>query len=343
MTKGLVTVVLPIYGVEKYLDRSVESVVGQTYKNLEIILVDDGSKDNCPLMCDEWAKKDSRIRVIHKENAGLGMARNTGIENATGEYICFFDSDDYVDPQTVEKAYKRIMLDKSEAVIFGFNIADEKEKIIDTIIPPKDCLLYEGREVTQSFLPDLVAPPIRKRNYPRFNMSAWVLLYSLEAIRSSGWRFASERDIISEDVYSLLGFFSKVTKVSVLPEALYYYRLNEASVSRSYKKDRYKKVKHFYTESLRLCRELGYGDNIMRRVSKPYLVFTVSAMKQEFTVDRPKKESEREVRQIIDDITLQQVLQNNKKDKVSITRKILFFAMRHKLYRVCYELLKAKA
>ena len=105
MIQGLVSVVLPIYNVEKYLDRCIESVVGQTYKNLEIILVDDESPDGCPKKCEDWAKRDKRIKVIHKENAGLGYARNTGIENATGEYICFFDSDDYVEKDTIEKAY----------------------------------------------------------------------------------------------------------------------------------------------------------------------------------------------------------------------------------------------
>ena len=91
MQNGLVTVVLPIYNVEKYLNRCIESVVNQTYSSLDIILVDDGSTDSCPQICDEWALKDPRIRVVHKENQGLGMARNTGIENASGEFITFVD------------------------------------------------------------------------------------------------------------------------------------------------------------------------------------------------------------------------------------------------------------
>lgn len=106
MSNGLVTIVLPIYNVEKYLNRCINSIVNQTYKNLEIILVDDGSPDKCPEMCDEWEKKDTRIKVIHKQNEGLGMARNTGIENATGDYICFFDSDDYLELTAIEKLYK---------------------------------------------------------------------------------------------------------------------------------------------------------------------------------------------------------------------------------------------
>ena len=91
-----VTVVIPIYNVEKYLNRCIESVIGQTYENLEIILVDDESPDNCPQICEDWKNRDNRIKVVHKKNAGLGYARNTGIDCATGEYICFVDSDDFV-------------------------------------------------------------------------------------------------------------------------------------------------------------------------------------------------------------------------------------------------------
>ena len=101
----MVSIVVPVYNVEAYLDRCIESLVNQTYKHLEIILVDDGSPDNCPMICEKWAGLDERIKVIHKENAGLGMARNTGLEHATGDYICFFDSDDYVASDTIEKSF----------------------------------------------------------------------------------------------------------------------------------------------------------------------------------------------------------------------------------------------
>jgi len=102
MEKEKISVIVPIYKVEKYLDKCVESIVNQTYKNLEIILVDDGSPDNCPQICDEWAKKDNRIIVIHKENGGLSDARNFGIEKATGNYLMFVDSDDFLNDEIFE-------------------------------------------------------------------------------------------------------------------------------------------------------------------------------------------------------------------------------------------------
>lgn len=93
----LISVVVPIYNVEKYLDRCISSIVNQTYKNLEIILVDDGSPDNCPQMCDEWANKDNRVKVLHIENGGAGNARNVGFEYSSGEWVAFIDSDDFID------------------------------------------------------------------------------------------------------------------------------------------------------------------------------------------------------------------------------------------------------
>lgn len=110
----LITVIVPIYKVEEYLDRCIESIINQTYENLEVILVDDGSPDNCPKMCDEWAKKDKRIKVIHKENGGLSDARNRGIENANGKYISFIDSDDWIENNMISTLYKFLVETSSD-------------------------------------------------------------------------------------------------------------------------------------------------------------------------------------------------------------------------------------
>ncbi|MBE5956716.1 MAG: glycosyltransferase family 2 protein [Lachnospiraceae bacterium] len=117
----LVSVVIPIYSVADYLPTCIESVLKQTYSETEIILVDDGSPDNCPTMCDAWAQKDSRIKVIHKKNGGLSDARNAGIENATGDYILFLDGDDYWDDvNALEKLIQRVSLTNADVLNFSF-------------------------------------------------------------------------------------------------------------------------------------------------------------------------------------------------------------------------------
>lgn len=119
MEKVLVSIIVPVYNVEKYLDKCIESIVNQTYKNIELILVDDGSPDNCPNICDDWAKKDDRIKVIHKKNGGLSSARNVGIDNAEGEYLAFVDSDDWVDLNAFEVALKMISSDGYDLSTFA--------------------------------------------------------------------------------------------------------------------------------------------------------------------------------------------------------------------------------
>lgn len=112
--KDVISVIIPVYKVEKYLERCIKSVVEQTYKNLEIIIVDDGSPDRCPDICDAWAKEDSRIKVIHKDNGGLSSARNAGLRSATGQYIGFVDSDDWIAEEMYERLLTAIENDKSD-------------------------------------------------------------------------------------------------------------------------------------------------------------------------------------------------------------------------------------
>ena len=124
----LISVIVPVYKAEKYLDKCVQSIVNQTYKNLEIILVDDGSPDNCPEMCDEWAKKDSRIKVIHKENGGVSSARNAGLDNSFGDYIGFVDSDDFIENDFYECLYDNLVENGADISFCTFKTLDEKNR-----------------------------------------------------------------------------------------------------------------------------------------------------------------------------------------------------------------------
>lgn len=127
MHNDLISVIIPVYNVEKYLEKSVESVVKQTYNNLEIILIDDGSTDNSGKICDNLAKNDNRIKVIHKENGGAADARNYGLSNSTGDYICFVDSDDYVSTEFVEKLYNAILEEDADMSVCDYLYAGVDE------------------------------------------------------------------------------------------------------------------------------------------------------------------------------------------------------------------------
>ena len=127
----LISIIVPVYKVEKYLNRCIDSILNQTYTNFECILVDDGSPDNCPTICDEYAKIDSRIKVIHKSNGGLSSARNAGLDICQGEYICFIDSDDWVSPLYLEKLYINLKKSHAQIAICETLSIDSDGKIID--------------------------------------------------------------------------------------------------------------------------------------------------------------------------------------------------------------------
>lgn len=138
---SLISIVIPVYKVEKFLDRCVESVVNQTYMNLEIFLIDDGSPDNCPKMCDEWAEKDSRIKVIHLENAGVANARNTALKQASGDYIGFVDGDDYVEPDMYQQLVELALKYDADITFCSYQINDESRgNAVCTEIPKAEAL-----------------------------------------------------------------------------------------------------------------------------------------------------------------------------------------------------------
>ena len=134
MNNDLISVIVPCYNVEKYLKKCVESIVNQSYQNLEIILVDDGATDGTPALCDELAKTDDRIKVLHKVNGGLSDARNAGFATASGKYVAFFDSDDWVEPDTIKIAYDKITANNSDLVVWGYvaDFVDGDERVLNS-------------------------------------------------------------------------------------------------------------------------------------------------------------------------------------------------------------------
>lgn len=340
MNKGLISVVLPIFNVEKYLDRCVESIVNQTYQNLEIILVDDGSTDRCPLICDSWAKKDKRIKVIHKKNAGLGYARNSGLENALGEYIFFFDSDDYVKKDTIEKVYYTAKKHNCDMVIFGHYDVNVEGHIKKVYKPNTEKNVYRDSEVQEILLPDLVSADPKTGKSTNLWLSACFCMYSMKLISEAKWKFVSERDIISEDVYSLLLLYKHIKCVAIIPDAFYYYCENNSSLTHTFNPNRYMSIKHFYNASKEVCDKLEYNNNVKMRLMEPFISNTIAAMKMVVTSDQNIKEKKQNLKNIINDVTLQNVVENLLQVKQKRKRKIFLYFIKNKMILFCYLLLK---
>lgn len=228
-----VSIVVPVYRVECYLERCTQSLVNQTLKEIEIILVDDGSPDKCPQMCDEYAKKDYRVKVIHKQNAGLGMACNSGIEVAIGDYIAFCDSDDYVDVKMYETMYKAALEHHADVVFTGIQTVDENEVVRPMSKPVQKAVLSQRKQI-EAYLLDMVASKPSATNDRDIQMSAKVVLYKREMIEKYHLRFESERVFISEDLIWHIDVLAHASCVCLLPETFYYYYYNTTSLSKKF-------------------------------------------------------------------------------------------------------------
>lgn len=223
MPKSLVSVIVPIFMVEEYLDECIQSIVGQTYSNLEIILVDDGSLDGCPQKCDEWARKDHRIRVIHKPNGGLSSARNAGLDIAKGDYIAFVDSDDYVTPDYVEVMYNRLCNDNSVGIVSGMIYRLKDGKITHY---GKNWLIKEERILSSN----KIAISCLQGS---LNVFVWNKLFKSHLLTNV--RFRDGRTNEDTLFWYDLGNYWVNTKYSLveIPHYVYYYRYREGSICTS--------------------------------------------------------------------------------------------------------------
>lgn len=219
----LISVIVPIYNVEKYLRACIESILNQTYKSIEIILVDDGSTDFCPEICDEFQKKDNRIKVIHKKNGGLSDARNIGIENSSGLYICFVDSDDFIKTNYVELLYKSIKKNNTKISQCGYTYYDGTAK--ENINYNNDIVLKKREYFYDNFTSHIID-----------NTVVWNKMYSKDIFKDLKFN----KGKIHEDEYFTYKAVDKAGKISIIKECLYLYRINETSIMR--RKYNYKRL-----------------------------------------------------------------------------------------------------
>ena len=220
-----ISVIVPVYKVEKYIHRCVDSILGQTFRAFELILVDDGSPDNCGAICDEYATKDSRVVVIHQENGGLSAARNAGLDIATGKYIYFVDSDDAVKPTLLETVIPYLECG-GDLVVFNHESIYSNDKV-------------------QPSKHELGTLTISKSNRAGFYINtllsysigweAWNRVFRRDIIESNHLRFADNRRIFAEDMYFSLCYCAHVHEIISIPQSLYCYTVRENSIMRQNK------------------------------------------------------------------------------------------------------------
>ena len=216
----LISVIIPVYNVEEYLPRCVDSILAQTYQNMEIILVDDGSPDNCPAICDRYARKDSRIVALHKTNGGPSSARNMGLDHAHGKFISFVDSDDYVSPLFLERLYQRISSDKTDIAVCEFQEVGDPALFSTS----KGAIPFEGVIDAETFM--------------RWELSGcymFCIIACNKLYRAELWeQLRYPLGKYSEDNFAFNEYIQIIQRVSVMKEPLYYYLQRSNSLIHDY-------------------------------------------------------------------------------------------------------------
>lgn len=232
MKNDLISVIVPIYRVEKYLEQCIQSIRNQTYRNLEIILVDDGSDDNCPSICDRYAEEDKRIKVIHKENGGLDSARKAGIQNATGKYVGYVDGDDWIEPD---------MYEKMMAYASQYDVAAVEIGIIDSWLDREQFRvpnLEEGCYKGERFVEKIESRILYTGNFYQYGVEPY--LWSVLVLREKLMKYQMMENLtnlIHDDTMVILPCIAESKSLYITHECLYHYRVRYGSLKRSRRAD----------------------------------------------------------------------------------------------------------
>lgn len=251
------SIIIPVYKVEKYIDECLESILGQTLKDLEIILVDDGSPDRCPQICDEYSAKDNRIKVVHKNNEGLGLARNSGLEVAAGEYVTFVDSDDKIEQNAYRTLCDYADVKSLDIVRFSCNRFNDKGYITPQVEDQELNVFGDEQEIRNIALSIFDENALGKYG---FGGSACMAIFRHSIIEDFHLRFLSEREYISEDyVFSFLVYLHS-QKIGIIANTYYHYRVNDESLTRVVRLDRMEKVEQYAKYVAKILKDNGFTE-----------------------------------------------------------------------------------
>lgn len=336
-----VSIIVPCWGVEKYLDRCVESLINQTMREMEIILVDDESPDRVPEMCDEWAKRDNRIKVIHKKNGGLGMACNSGLEVATGDYIAFCDSDDWMELDAYEKMYVTAISTGADAVYTGIQTIDEKGNICPMNHYDHFEILNEKEKII-GFAMDMICSRAEDPIESHIAMSAKIVLYRRALIEKYNLKFVSERQFITEDLIWNIDILGRASIIVTMPEVFYYYFNNLSSLTKKVRLDRFPFFVSNYNEISKRTTNLYFPHLVHERIDRMFIRYVRHQIGDVLMTHYPYKKRREVVNEMLVDETTVNVLSSFPLYKLTKQQQIVTWLMRHKCVFGLFLLFKIK-
>jgi len=316
------SIIVPIYKVEKFLVQCVDSLINQTYKNIEIILVDDGSPDNCPTICDEYAKKDARIKVVHKENGGVVRARIQGLLIATGEYCLCVDADDWVEKTYVEEFYSVLKDNEVDFVVCKYFLANESENI------EKNYFYRFGLYNRQQIITELFPSLLQLENAKYLSPMVWAKAFKKEIFLKEQLK-VDYRIKIGEDRACTIPYVYNSQSIYVLDKPLYYYRVNESSITKAKNPFSFEGLALFaehVKNNINLF-EYDFQEQYYRLIEHEFFIVAVS----QFYKKDKYKNIKKEIKQKMNEEPFKDVI-GKAKFKGSKKAWLMHFALKHKSF-----------
>lgn len=341
----MVSVVVPVYNVEKYLKRCVESILAQTEKELEIILVDDGSTDNSGRICDEYAKAYSHIKAVHKENGGLTSAWIAGVKAAKGDYIGFVDSDDWIDQDMYQRMYQKAREYGADMVCCGLKKEFENSKREAVCLSDRlSQEYYTEQEIAEKIVPVLLCDgSFDSRAIPA---SRAMKLYRRELLENN-LKYCNDKVSIGEDLVITFACLQDCKSIYTIHDFYpYHYWINESSLTGKHDREYLEKLLVLQKQLIYINREKSdgiYQYDYSEQIINDFLFLVLMCIKEEIYKNRTDKTKQviRRVREMCETKEVAQALENYHMPKLMLTGKVFVFLMKHKMYLLMYLAVKA--
>ena len=273
MSRPKVSIIVPTYNVEKYCRKCFDSLMMQTLKEIEIILVDDGSTDSSGMICDEYAKMDSRFKVIHQTNRGLGLSRNSGLDVACGEYVGFVDSDDCVSKDMFRILYENACRFVADISYCEYRKFKDDDELTSFTYSNNNTRCWEGEKEIHQYMLDRVGLPPKEKKDCRFGASVCCGVFLRKKLIELNAHFISEKQFIAEDMIFDIDVIPFCKKIIHSDAELYYYRYNPNSLTTTYKGDRFRRNIELYHEMYKRLSRIYSDEELFNPLSR-YLLST---------------------------------------------------------------------
>ena len=323
------SIILPVYNAEAYLDRAIESILGQTLKEIEIIAVQDGSKDNSLALLRKWEGKDSRIRILNKENEGVSAARNDGIKLAKGEYITFVDADDYLEQDSYQKIIQVMEEGQAEASLFGYFSENEKEKE-EVYLPWDTRSVLTKNEIWEQLIPYMI------KVYPEDGLngnifgSVWRICVKREKLLEHGILFDSQL-AIAEDFDFCIRLYSRLNRIAVINECLYHYIRWDSTVLAVYRKEQFEEGRKNQIRLKAFLEKEGQYEKLERRYLGSYLDVCIGSLVNYVRPGAPEyKQKIKELREVVEQIAKDDIYHHLGQVPLSRNQKLVLWLIHKK-------------